>query len=190
MTRALFRMYAPLVVALLVPLAGIGLTLRPNRAVDDDTISHQQLPGQVRALASEVAAAGGDVPYALTLSDAELTTLARYFLTGTTGPFTRVQVSAIGGQLVVVGEVREFGIAIPVTLRLVVVTRHGMPAAAVDAVEGPLPAFARARIARQADALLDVSQYRSLVTVSAMELHPGALTLRGTARGRQASPSP
>jgi hypothetical protein len=45
--------------------------------------------------------------------------------------------------------------------------------------ETPLPAFVRDRILREANSSLDFSRYPLPVTVEAVELRPGGLTVRG-----------
>ena len=59
----------------------------------------------------------------------------------------------------------------------------GLPRARVDDVSlggAPLPSFAREQIVRQANASLDFSRYAMPVTVDAIELRPGSMTIRGS----------
>ena len=187
MNRGFLGQYGPLLLALTLLLSGLVFVHSPPGEGGEERRAQDQLPPQVHDLVDQVAAGRVGEPYALTLSDEELTSVARYFLTVPDGPFTSVRVDVTGKHVVIDGVARKLGITTSLRLLVVVSARDGRPVASVERVETRLPGFIRARIEEEVNAALDLSRHRLPIAVDAVELRPSGLTIRGTVRARGAS---
>lgn len=124
--------------------------------------------------------------YTLTLSDAELTALVGYLLAGRTDvPFARVRVTVAERNLVLDGVTKGLAVTLPVRVTGAAGAADGKPWARVENVslgDTQVPGFIRDQVVRQANAGLDLSRYDLAVTVHALELRPGNMTIRGAIR--------
>jgi len=159
---------------------GAGAALEPPPA----------LPPQVEALRALIAEGRHGEPYVLDLTDDELSATAEYFLAQRPNvPFARVRMAVQGplpgaeGLVVVDAVTRGLAFTVPVRASGRLSAAAGLPRATIEDVSlggTPLPAFVRDRVLAEADASLDFSRYALPVTVDALELRPGGLTIRGT----------
>jgi hypothetical protein len=165
-------------------LGGALFALRPPGRDSGEDIPPPELPAQAEVLRAKVAAGQHGEPYALDLSDEELTATAGYFLARAPDvPFARVTVAVRGEKLVIEGATKGLGVTVPVRLTGSIDARDGLPRAAVDDVslgETPLPGLVRERVLHEINRSLDFSRYGLALTVDGVELRPGGMTIRGT----------
>jgi hypothetical protein len=164
-------------------LLGVGLfTLRsPLRQATNAPPT--ELPAPIRELVDRMDGSHRGESYTLTLSDADLTTAVAYFLaTSPDVPFSKVRVTVAGGRVVINGTATGAAAGLPVRATLKVEARDGHPVVQVEKVSlgsTPLPGFIRQQVIDQANASLDLSQYDLGVTVEAITLGTGTITVRG-----------
>ncbi len=175
-----------LLVAAVNVLLAVGLlTLRPPWRVERSTAA-PPLPAQVAELQARVGSGEHGTPYALTLTDDELTATARYFLAQSDDvPFTQVRVAVVGSHLEVSGVTTGLAVAVPVKVVANAAARSGAPVVSVVDVDVggvTLPPFVREQVLREANQAVDLSRYDLAVTVDAVTLRPGVLDVRGTVR--------
>jgi len=160
--------------------------LRPPWASPTSDAQAPELPVQIRALQQRVAEGHPGEPYALDLSDAELTAAAGYFAaTAPDVPFIRIQVAVAGDQLAVEAVTRGLAVPVPVHATVSIAAVDGTPQVRVEDVRvagSGLPSFARDQVLREANTSLDLSHYDLPLTVDAVDLAPGRLILRGRLR--------
>ena len=176
-----------LLVAANLLLGGTVFTLRPPWGGAAEAIAARpQLPSQVQRLAARIAEGHHGEPYTLDLSDEELTAVAGYFLADAPDvPFTRVTIAVSGDKVRADGMTKGLAVTVPVRVTGAVSASDGLPRARVEDVrlgETPLPAFVRDQIVHEANSSLDFSRYPMPVTVDALELRPGGMTIRGTVK--------
>ena len=142
------------------------------------------LPAQIRELQARIASGQHGQPYSLALSDAELTATAGYYAATSPGvPFTRVELAVTGDGVSVDAVTRALAVPVRVQATVVLTAREGVPSAHVEDVRvagAGLPAFVHDEVLREANASLDLSRYDLPLTVDALELHAGGLTVSGT----------
>jgi hypothetical protein len=177
------RFLALLVLANLV-LGGALFALHPpGGAPTEQLIPPPPLPGPVRELQSRLAEGHHGEPYTLALTDEELTALAAWSVANAPDvPFTRVKVAVSGDRVVADGVTRGLAVTVPVRVVGTVAASNGLPVVTIRDVslgDTPLPAFVRDQVVREANASLDFSRRPLPVTVDAVELRPGGLTVRG-----------
>jgi DUF2993 family protein len=166
-----------------VVIAALAFVARPPWRTPVAEAPGSELPPQVRELQRRIADGRPGEPYVLNLSDAELTATAGYFAAAAPDvPFTRIQVAVVGDRVVVNAVTRGLAIPVPVRAIVLLTAAEGAPAARVEDVRvagAGLPAFARDQVLREANASLDLSQYRLPVTVDSLDLATGGLVIRG-----------
>ena len=144
------------------------------------------LPAQVAELQARVQRGEHGTPYALTLTDEELTATARHYLAQSEDvPFTQVRVSVVGNHLEVSGVTTGLAVAVPVKVVANAAARSGAPVISVVDVDVgglALPPFVREQVLREANQAVDLSRYDLAVTVDAVTLRPGVLDVRGAVR--------
>ena len=144
------------------------------------------LPPQVEALRAQIAQGRRGEPYTLELADAELTATAAYLAAAAPDvPFGHLRIAVLEGKVVADGVTRGLAVTVPVRVTVALSARDGLPRAMVEDVslgDTALPGFARDQIIREANKSLDFSRYPLRVTVDALELRPGRMTVRGTVR--------
>jgi hypothetical protein len=166
-------------------LIGAALfALRPPRgAPPEPLIPPPPLPAPVAELRSRLAAGQHGEPYTLAMTDDELTALAAWSLANAPDvPFTRVKVAVTGDRVIAEGVTRGLAVTVPVRIVGTVAAADGLPRVTIQDVslgDTPLPPFVRDQILREANASLDFSRRPMPVTVDAVELRPGGLTVRG-----------
>ena len=174
-----------LVAAVNLLLAVALLTLRPPWRIERSAAA-PPLPAQVAELQARVERGEHRTPYALTLTDDELTATARHFLARSEDvPFTQVRVAVVGGHLEVAGVTTGLAVAVPVKVVANAVARNGAPVVSVVDVDVDglaLPPFVREQVLREANQAVDLSRYDLAVTVDAVALRPGVLDVRGMVR--------
>ena len=175
-----------LLVAVVNVLLAVGLlTLRPPWRVERSEAA-PPLPAQVAELQARVQRGEHGTPYALTLTDEELTATARHYLAQSEDvPFTQVRVAVVGNHLEVSGVTTGLAVAVPVKVVANAAARSGVPVVSVVDVDVgglALPPFVREQVLREANQAVDLSRYDLAVTVDAVTLRPGVLDVRGTVR--------
>jgi hypothetical protein len=173
-------------VAVVNVLLAVGLlTLRPPWRVERSTVA-PPLPAQVAELQARVQRGEHQTPYALTLTDDELTATARHFLAQSDDvPFAQVRVAVVGSHLEVSGVTTGLAVAVPVKVVANAVSLDGAPVVSVADVDVgglALPPFVREQVLREANQAVDLSRYDLAVTVDAVTLRPGVLEARGMVR--------
>jgi hypothetical protein len=168
-------------------LGGALFALRPPQTAPAEALlPPPPLPAPVLALQARLAAGQHGEPYSLTLSDAELTALAAWSLANAPDiPFSRVTVQVAGDRVIADGVTRDLAVTVPVRVAGTLRAADGLPQVTIQDVslgETPLPGFVRERVLREANASLDFSRYPLPVTVEAVELQSGGLTVRGMLR--------
>ena len=174
---------ALLVVNLLLGVALLAMRSPARRPATE--AATPSLPPQVERLRGRIDAGHRGEAYSLTLSDAELTQTAAYFLASAPDvPFDRVRVAAEADNRVRVEAVtRGLAVTVPVAATTAIGSRDGTPWVRVEAVSlagVPVPTFVREQVLRDANRSLDLARYPLSVTVDVVESRPGALTLRGS----------
>ena len=118
-----------------------------------------RLPAQVVALENSIAQGRHGAPFALDLSDQELSdTLTAYLAEDQDLPFARAMVAVTRGRIAVDAVTRGFALAVPVHVDGTLSARDGQLLAHVDDVRlgnAALPGFARDQILAQVNASLD-----------------------------------
>jgi hypothetical protein len=141
------------------------------------------LPDQVRQLQDRIKQGHHGEPYQLALSDADLTALANYVVSGSSDiPFRDIRIAVVGNEVVADGVTKGMAFTLPVRVRGVLTARAGLPAARVDDVslgDVAIPEFVRAETLRRVNSSLDFTRYRFPVTVDAIETQNGSLTIKG-----------
>jgi hypothetical protein len=176
------RLLASLAVANL--LLGVGLFALRSPLRQDTNAPPAELPAQLQDLQARMDGRHRGEPFSLTLTNAELTAAVAVFLQESSGvPFSDVRVAVARDQVVVDGTARGAAFAVPVRATLTATVVEGHPVVRVVKVSlgrTTLPAFVRDQILAQANASLDLSQYDLGVTLDALTLGSGTLTVRGT----------
>jgi hypothetical protein len=165
-------------------LLGVAVfALRSPWATAPEVAAPPALPPQVERLRARIAERHPGEPYSLDLSDEELTATVGYFMARAPDvPFTRVRVTVTGQRVIAEGVTRGLAVTVPVRVSGTLSARDGLPQAWIEDVslgDTPLPAFVRDQILREANRSLDFSRYRMPLTVDAIELRPGGVTIRG-----------
>jgi hypothetical protein len=185
-SRPVFPLRLLVLVAVVNVLLAAGLlTLRPPWRIERSA-AVPPLPAQVAELQARVQSGEHQTPYALTLTDDELTATARHFLAQSDDvPFAQVRVAVVGSHLEVSGVTTGLAVAVPVKVVANAVSRDGAPVVSVAAVDIgglALPPFVREQVLREANQAVDLSRYDLAVTVDAVTLRPGVLEARGMVR--------
>jgi hypothetical protein len=175
-----------LLVTVVNVLLAVGLlTLRPPWRVERSA-APPPLPVQVAELQARVERGEQGRPYALVLTDDELTATARHFLALSEDvPFTQVRVGVVDGHVEATGVTTGLAVAVPVRVVANVEALNGAPVVSVmDVNIGglALPAFARERVLTEANRAVDLSRYDLPVTVDAVAFRTGVLEVRGIVR--------
>jgi hypothetical protein len=175
-----------LVVAIIlanVLLALAVFVLRPPWLPEAEEVPAPVLPAQIEVLQEAVASGDHDEPYAVTLSDAELTATRAYYAARSPNvPFTRIQASTVGNRVAVDAVTRGLAVPVPVQATVALSTSHGVLKAQVDEVRvagAGLPTFIHDQVLGQANASLDLSRYDLPLTVDAIQLRPGSFAFSG-----------
>ena len=183
------RDWSPASVAVVLALANLLLALSlfavrsPWARPAADAVPPALL-AQIRELQARIAAGQHGQPYTLALSDAELTAAAAYYAATSPGvPFTRVRLAVTGDGVSVDAVTRALAVPVPVHATVLLTAREGVPSARIADVRvagAGLPAVVHDEVLREANASLDLSRYDLPLTVDALELHAGGLTMSGT----------
>ncbi len=200
-SRWSFRRALVLLAAANLLLGAALFSLRPPGRAAAAIEPPPPLPAQVEQIQALIAEGRHGEPYALDLSEKELTATVAYFLARSADiPFGRVRIAVrspyprplpegegSGGERVIVLDAVTRGLAVTVPVRVTgtVAARDGLPVASIHDVslgDTPLPGFARDQVLREANAALDFSKRPMDVTVDSVELRPGGLTIRGTVK--------
>jgi hypothetical protein len=174
-----------LLVAANVVLALVLFLLRsPAGSIEAVRVPPYQLPAQIVTLQDRIVEGPSGEPYALNLTDDELTAAVGYFVARAPDvPFTRLRVAVIGDRILVDGVTKGLAVTVPVQATVSLSTENGLPQAHIEAVSLGgviLPSFVQDQVLRQANASLDLSRYPMPITVDGIEQRPGGLTIRGT----------
>ncbi|MBI4497025.1 MAG: LmeA family phospholipid-binding protein [Chloroflexi bacterium] len=179
-----FRRVLAVLVAGNLLLGGVLFTVGTPAQRTDETTPPPALPAAVQELQEKIAAGRHGEPYALALSDEELTSVVEYVLARSPNiPLTRVTITLTDGKVIADGVTRGLAVALPVRVTGTVGARDGRPWAQVQDVrlgEAPLPAFIRTQVLQELNASFDLARYPLPVTVEALELRPGEIRLQGT----------
>ncbi len=183
MRRLSFGKVLALVTATNVLLGAALFVLRPPAGADGAVVP-PALPAPVAELEARIGQGHPGEPYLLDLSDEELTALASYVLAHAPDvPFARPKVTVTGEKVVVNGVTKSLAVAVPIRLTSALAAKDGRPTALVEDVslgQTALPGAVRDQILRAANQSLDLSRYAIPLTVDAVELRPGGVTLHGT----------
>lgn len=164
-------------------LLGAGLFALRSPARRETSAPPPALPAEIAALAARLDGSHRGEPFALTLTDADLTAAVAAFLAASPDvPFSDVRVAARGGRIVVEGRARGAALAVPISATLAVAARDGTPIVRVEHVDlggAPLPTFAREQIIAEANASLDLSRYDLGVRIDDLTVGEGVVAVRG-----------
>jgi hypothetical protein len=177
--RVVLSLFAVLNVILLLA----AFAVRQPWADGAKQVAVPALPPEIQDLQVRLASGHHDEPYAVSLTDAELTAaLAHYAATVPDVPFTGIQATILGDQVAVDAVTRGLAIPIPVHATVSLSASNGVPAARVNDVRiagAALPASVHDQLRRQANSSLDLSQYDLPLTVDTLQLSPGNLAFAG-----------
>ena len=164
-------------------MAALFLLYPRTQLASQADLPQPQLPPQVESLQAQIAQGHSSEPYTLTLSSDELTTLAgQYLASHPDVPFTQVQVSIDGKNLVVTGVTKGLPLTLPVRVLVRVGAKDGVPWAQIEDVslgKVPVPGVLRDQILREVNHYLDVSQYPLPVSVDSLELGTASVKISG-----------
>jgi hypothetical protein len=165
-------------------LLGLGLfAIRSPWRQPPEAIVPPVLPPQIQQLQHRVQTGAAGESYDLTLTDAELTAAAAYYVaTQPDVPFDRVQVAVANDKITVNAVTKGLAVAAPVRVIGTFSASGGIPYTSLEDVslgDVGLPAFARDRIVAEANRSLDFSRKDLPVTVESVDLRAGGLTIRG-----------
>ena len=173
-----------LLVAVLVnaALAAVLLAVRPPWRVERTT-AVPELPTQVARLQAQIQRGEHGMPFALDLTDDDLTATAAYFLAQRQDvPFSQVRVAVLDDRVEARGVTTGLAVAVPVRVSANVLARNGqlvIRVIDVDVSGATLPGFARDEVLRQANQAVDLSRYDLPLVVETVRLRPGQLQALG-----------
>ncbi|MBI2887392.1 MAG: LmeA family phospholipid-binding protein [Chloroflexi bacterium] len=143
-------------------------------------------PAPLEELRAKIAQGRHGEGFSLSLSQEELSALADQFLaTHPSVPFANVRIAISGDKVIADASTRGLALTLPIRVTGAVGASNGQPWAKVEQVSlggAGLPGFLREQVASQVNASLDLSRYPLPVSVEAVELRQGGLTVRGAVK--------
>ncbi len=164
-------------------LALVLFAIRPPWSAPAEQTISPVLPAQIEALQQRIGSGHHGEPYAVSLSDQELTVALAYYASRTPDvPFTSIQATILADHVAVDAVTRGLAIPVPVHADVALAVSDGIPRAHIQEIRvagAGLPTFVHDQVLQQANTSLGLSRYELPLTVDSLQQRPGNLEFAG-----------